>query len=119
VTKDEIIQVTVQAMGFEHSLLTLEEEEYRAIAKATLEERLPQADFRTCEDFRHLATGCCEICHTLCPHYEMYLEELPSGGKAWICCRVRSALFEPAHQSGHLRENFVDLQRALGFEAED
>ena len=70
-------------------------------------------------DFRYLDIDCCETCHTLCPHYEMYLEELPLGRKAWICCRVLSAFFGPGHQSDHLRENFLDLERALGFEAED
>jgi hypothetical protein len=119
VTKNEIIQMTLQAMGLDGGPLTTEEEEHRAIVEATLTERLPDTNFKTCEDFDLLPATCCEICHTLYPHYEMYVEDLPSGEKAWICCRVRSALFEPAHQSDDLRENFVDLERALGFEPED
>jgi len=58
----------------------------------TLRERLPDRDFNTCEDFEGLKTQCCDTCHRFYPHYDMYLENLPTGGKAWLCCAVRAAL---------------------------
>jgi hypothetical protein len=60
VTKGEIIQMTIQAMGLDSSSLTPENEEYRAVVEATLMERLPPGtNFKTCKDFEHLAIGCC------------------------------------------------------------
>jgi hypothetical protein len=122
VTKDEIIQMTGrrvgrhiaegEAMGFD----TPGAEEYRAIVETTLMERLPPGtNFKTCKDFGHLAAGCCECCHSIYEHYEMELEDLPSGEKAWICCSLRSALFEPRGMD-QLQEEVVDLERFLGFD---
>jgi hypothetical protein len=116
VTKDEIIQMTIQAMGFDNGSLTPEEEEYRGRVEATLMERLPPGtNLKTCKDFGHLAVGCCECCHSIYEHYEMELEDLPSGEKAWICCSPCSALFEPGGMD-ELQEEVVDLERFLGFD---
>jgi hypothetical protein len=115
VTKGEIIQMTIQAMGLDSSSLTPENEEYRAVVEATLMERLPPGtNFKTCKDFEHLAIGCCEYCHSIYEHYEMELEDLPSGEKAWICCSLHSALFEPPKDTDHLLEETVDLEQMLG-----
>ena len=114
-TKNEIIQMTVRAMGLDKGSLTTEEAEYRTVVEATLMERLPDTNLKTCEEFHHLATACCEICHTFYAHYEMDLEDLPSGEKAWICCSLRSALFEPRGMD-QLQEEVVDLERILGFD---
>jgi hypothetical protein len=120
VTKEEIIQMTShrvgrqiadgQAMGFD----TPDPEEYRAIVEATLMERLPPGlNFKTCKDFGHLGAGCCECCHSIYEHYEMELEDLPSGEKAWICCSLHSALFELS-ETDQLQEEVVDLERFSG-----
>jgi hypothetical protein len=115
VTKDKIIQMTLHAMAFDSSSLTPDEEAYRAIVVVTLMERLPPGtNFKTCNDFGHLAAGCCESCHGVYEHYEMHVEELPSGEKAWICCRLRRALFEPRKEMDQLLEEAVDLERMLG-----
>lgn len=75
-----------------------EEEE---IAIQTLEAKLgeiePDLDIRTCGDFSHLGTECCEICHTFSPHYEMSLLGVEGGGKAWICCAMDRALNPQKH----------------------
>jgi hypothetical protein len=112
VTKDEIIQMTLNAMGFDKASLTPEEEEYRAIVEATLMEGLPPGtNFKTCKDFGHLATGCCECCHSVYENYEMRVEDLPSGEKAWICCSLRRALFEPPKGMDQLLRETVDLEQ--------
>jgi hypothetical protein len=117
-TKEEIIAATFQAMAVNGGLLSSERaeahvtDEYESLVRATLAERLPEADFKTCEDFKHLNAECCPICHTFYAHYDMYLEDLP-GGEAWICCSVRSALFEPEKRPEYLGEKEVDLKRAL------
>lgn len=65
-TKDEIIQMAIQAMGLDNSSLTPENEEYWAVVEATLMEGLPPGtNFKTCKDFAHLAVGCCEYCHSI------------------------------------------------------
>jgi hypothetical protein len=111
VTKDEIIQMTIQAMGFD----TPDAEEDRAIVEATLTERLtPGTNFKTCKDFGHLTAGCCESCHSVYEHYELRVEDLPSGEKAWICCSVRRALLEPPKGMDQLLEETVDLEQMLG-----
>lgn len=66
---------------------------------ATLAERLPEGDIKTCDDRQHLGIGCCNICHTCYPHYDMYLEDVPDGRKAWICCKVRTSLLSLTGQS--------------------
>jgi len=115
VTKDEIIQMTIQAMGFGSSSLTPEAEEYRGIVEATLMERLPpDTNFKTCKDFGHLAADCCESCHSVYEHYEMHVEDLPSGEKAWICCSLPRALFGPPKGMDQLLEETVDLEQMLG-----
>jgi hypothetical protein len=105
------IVMTIQAMGFDNGSLTPEEEEYRGRVEATLMERLPPGtNFKACKDFGHLAVGCCECCHSIYEHYEMELEDLPSGEKAWICCSLCSALIEPGGMD-ELQEEVVDLER--------
>jgi hypothetical protein len=117
VTKEEIIQMTGhrvgrqiadgQAMGFD----TPDPEEYRAIVEATRwRDCRPGANFKTCNDFRHLGAGCCEWCQSIYEHYEMELEDLPSGKKAWICCSLHSALFELS-DTDQLQEEVMDLER--------
>jgi hypothetical protein len=59
---------------------------------AKLSEFEPDRDIRTCTDFSHIHTECCEICHTFYPHYEMSLLDVEGGGKAWICCAMNRAL---------------------------
>ncbi len=67
-----------------------EDREYIADA---LNERLPDGDIKTCEDFKYFNVECCETCHTFYPESEMYLVDLPDGGKGWICDGVRGELF--------------------------
>ena len=75
--------------------------EEEKIAIQTLEAKLreiePDREIRTCGDFSHLLTECCEICHTFSPHYEMSLLDVEGGGKAWICCAMDGALNPQKH----------------------
>jgi hypothetical protein len=94
VTKNEIITKTLVEMsqhcwGAEYD--PDEEPDYEELVIAMLREQLPDDDVDTCEDFEGLKTQCCETCHKSYPHYDMYLENLPTGGKAWLCCAVRAA----------------------------
>jgi hypothetical protein len=91
-TKNEIIEKTLKAVR-EHQGVEKLDLEYTEYIVTTFDERLPDGDIKTCEDFKHLRVECCETCHTFLPETEMYAEDLPEGGKAWICCAVRSELF--------------------------
>jgi len=119
-TKIEIIEATLQAMRSDHGLLAPEDsddgnsDEYEALVIATLTERLPDSDFQTCKDFRHLGASCCESCHVHYAHYDMYLEDLSDGSKAWLCCAVRSALLRELNpREDDVREKIV-FEAALG-----
>jgi hypothetical protein len=114
-TKDDIIQATLRAMRQDRGLLASEDtgdvdwDNYDAAVIATLRERLPDRDFKICADFGELGVECCHTCHTLYPHYEMYIEDLLDGNKAWLCCFVRSAL--------HGEKTLDDLQADIDLEA--
>ena len=89
-TKAEIIAKTIRDMAQKYG----PDEEYEAeVIIPTLNDRVPEGDSKTCENFTHLNVGCCETCHTFYAHYEMDVVELPDGGKAWICHAVKNALF--------------------------
>ena len=60
---------------------------------AELQRRLPDGNIKTCGAFRHLKAGCCDPCHTSCPHTDMSLIDLPDGTKAWVCCAVEYAIY--------------------------
>jgi hypothetical protein len=104
-TKNEIITKTLLEMhqdcgdigGSERD--PNEELDYEELVIVTLREQLPDDDVNTCEDFAGLKTHCCETCHRSYPHYDMYLENLPTGGKAWLCCVVRAALLQSSRRS--------------------
>lgn len=97
-TKNDIITQTLAEMYREHEPNARtqsardESAEYEDIVIATLRDQLPDDDLRTCGDFLALRAKCCNVCHQFYPHYDMYLETLPNGAKAWVCCSVRSAL---------------------------
>ena len=116
--KDEIIQTTLHAMRQDRSLLPCEDtgdddwDDHQDLVIATLTERLPDLDFRTCADFGELGVECCHTCHTLYPYYEMYIEDLPDGSKAWICCFIRSAL--RGEKTLEELEELIELEAALG-----
>jgi hypothetical protein len=99
-TKNEIITKTLAEMNrdcgdFGGSKLGLNEElDREELVIVTLREQLPNDDVNTCEDLQGLAVKCCDTCHRFYPHYDMYLEKLPTGGKAWICCTVRAAFLK-------------------------
>jgi hypothetical protein len=98
VTKNEIITKTLAEMSqacegigsFESD--PNEELDYEELVIVTLREQLPDDDVNTCEDFEGMKAQCCETCHKSYPHYDMYLENLPTGGKGWLCCAVRAEL---------------------------
>jgi hypothetical protein len=98
VTKNEIISKALAEMNRHYGEIggsegdPNEELDYEELVIATLREQLPDADVNTCEDFKGLKAQCCETCHRFYPHYDMHLENLSTGGKAWICCVVRAAL---------------------------
>jgi hypothetical protein len=93
-----------------------EEEE---IVLQTLEIKLkqiePDHDIRTCCDFSHLHTECCEICHAFCPHYEMALCEVEGGGKAWICCAIDRAINPQKHSKCVSSAGYKTLAAILGW----
>lgn len=118
-TKQELIKMTLKAMrNARHSIAP---EEYGSQdtegddsgALSILTERLPEGDIKTCQD---TSTGveCCDTCHTFIPHYEMYLETLPTGELAWICCSVRSAVRNPGGAKEIQGTDWIDLEEALG-----
>jgi hypothetical protein len=97
-TKNEIITKTLAEMKQDRGNICgsecapNEELDYEELMIVTLREQLPDDDVSTCEDFEGLKAQCCETCHRFYPHYDMYLEDDPAGGKAWLCCTVRAAL---------------------------
>jgi hypothetical protein len=65
-------------------------------------------DIKTCEDFRHLGAACCEVCHYSYPDSDMYLIDLPDGGKAWVCDQVQWAIYPQR------RREFEEWERTEG-----
>ncbi|MGB8477895.1 MAG: hypothetical protein WCE63_03515 [Acidobacteriaceae bacterium] len=116
--KDEIIQTTLRAMRQDRGLFPNDDsgdddwDDQLDLVIATLTERLPDLDFRTCADFGELGVKCCPTCHTFTPHWEMYIEDLPDGNKAWLCCSIRSALHGP--KTLEELEELIELEAALG-----
>jgi hypothetical protein len=97
--KDEIIKSTLTEMGRENGLLRncgdeldVEAQDYVDLVIATLADRLPQGELKTCKDFNSFGVACCECCHRGYAHYDMSLEELNDCSRAWLCCSVRNAL---------------------------
>lgn len=87
-TKAQIIEKTLDEIG--RARLELGEEE---VVIAELGRRLPDgADIKTCGDIKNLGVEC-DDCHTVYPHYDMSLIDLPVGGKAWVCDSVKWAIF--------------------------
>src|SRR6266436_729320 len=92
VTKNEIIDKTLKEIGPRLAGREgphIEELDYEEIVIAELQEKLPDPDIKTCDDFRHLNVPCCDTCHTFYPHYEMSLIDLPDGAKGWVCDPVK------------------------------
>jgi hypothetical protein len=84
--KSDIIQATVGAPSAAGN------GGHQAQIAALLDETLPEGEIQTCEDFKHLNTECCPICHTAYPHYDMQLLTPPHGRIAWVCCAIQKAL---------------------------
>ena len=118
-TKQEIIALTLQQIEYrqnpppEEIADSVVIDGYDDIVIAELNEQLPEGEIKTCEDFKHLNVECCEICHRYYPHYDVKLVTLPDGSKAWICCRLRTALCEPDSAADQSTE-FVDIEQVLG-----
>ncbi len=95
-TKDEIIAKTLRElklMPLESQPPSSDEQALIDYVTAELMEKLPDGiDIRTCDDFKHLGAQCCETCHEL-PDTEMYVIDLPDGGKAWVCDQVQWAIY--------------------------
>jgi hypothetical protein len=91
-----------------------EEEIVIQTLEAKLREIEPDGEIRTCSDFGHLLTECCEICHTFSPHYEMSLLEVEGGGKAWICCAMDRALNPQKHSRLAPSSAYKTLAAILG-----
>ena len=100
-TKAEIIELTLQQIEYRQNPPPEEIadcvgiEGYDDFVIATLNELLPSGNIKTCEDFTYLGVACCPVCHRYYPHFDVKLVTLPDGSKAWICCRLRTALLEP------------------------
>lgn len=100
--REEIIENTLTEMTGEGGLLHHNSGEesgdeirgYVELVIAILSAKLPDADVQTCEDFQSLGVACCECCHKGYAHFDMELENLHGGAKAWLCCAVRGALRE-------------------------
>jgi hypothetical protein len=91
-----------------------EEEIVIQTIEAKLREIEPDGEIRTCSDFGHLLTECCEICHTFYPHYEMSLLEVEGGGKVWICCAMDRALNPQKHSRLASSAAYKTLAAILG-----
>ena len=120
-TKSEIIQTTLAALRDRDACQDILEtaccgaaDDYEAsVVIPTLQKLLPDnIDIKTCVDFPDIGVTCCPVCHDFLPHFEMSLEDLPDGRKAWLCCCVSSALRgdDPEARSNEI----LDLERALG-----
>jgi len=94
--KEEIIKHTLMEMkgadGLLHNNFGDDCDDYVDLVIATLSKRLPEGELKICKDFRILGVSCCECCHKGYAHYEMSLEELKDGSRAWMCCTVRYVL---------------------------
>ena len=121
--KTEIIQRTVAAMRGEGGLLEADTEQPggdsddypSSVVLPTMMQRLPDGvSINTCADFQHLQIACCEMCHQLYAHVDMYLEDLPNGNSAWICCAVRTALQNCGTLSHIDTGEDFDIEVALG-----
>ena len=118
-TRDELIKATLRAMSeapdcdSSGSMEGHNTDNYDAIVIATLSERLPDGQIKTCDDLA-LSVECCTNCHTFYPHYDMCLEILPDGAAAWICCAVRSALLSPQPYPKERQRELMELEEALG-----
>lgn len=117
-TKQELIKLTLTAMCHVPTLNASKEagheDDYDPAVLAVLLERLPESEIKTCQDLSIEDVKCCETCHTFSPHYEMYLEQLPTGEITWVCCAVRSAL-QISGKSGEDQDTErIDLEAALG-----
>src|ERR1700722_1764454 len=71
-----------------------------------LRDLLPQADIKTCEDFRYLNVECCQICHENAA-YEMSVVTLPDGCHAWLCDAVKSAIFPERYRDSRETEEIL------------
>jgi hypothetical protein len=125
-TKNEIIEKTLKEMGtppLENEPPYSEEREHEEIVLAELQRRLPDAETKTCDDFKHLNTACCETCHTSYPHYDMNLIDLPDGAKAWVCDAVEWAIYPERREELRLWwRNSAEgkrLSQILGFDDPD
>src|ERR1017187_7729332 len=92
-TKGEIIEGVLK----EFTASSIEDDpEYEQLAIDHLDEVFreedPYIDIRTCSDFSHLGIECCDTCYHFTPGFEMKLDDIESGGKAWICCAMSRAL---------------------------
>jgi hypothetical protein len=90
-TRNEIIEKTLRDM----KVIDPTETEF---VVAELQRRLPDAEIKTCDDFKQLNATCCETCHTFYAHYEMDLIDLPDGAKAWVCAPVKWAIYPERYQ---------------------
>ena len=106
-TKNEIIGKTLRDLGLsrspKHGVPFPDEPDEDELVIAELASVLPDTDIKTGSDFKQLKVACCETCHHFYPHYDMYLIELPSGEKAWVCCSVRRAF--AAHPATQVSSN--------------
>jgi hypothetical protein len=69
-----------------------EQPDYEEWMVARLQSNLPDdVDIKTCEDFMTLGVTCCEICHEY-HEDDLYLVDSSEGGKAWVCCPLKSVL---------------------------
>lgn len=125
-TKTEIIQATLAALrqgdATEQGTSNTEcadiiADDEASVVIPTLVTRLPDdVDIKTCADFSSLGVACCSTCHSLYPHFEMYLDDTPDGSKAWICCSVQRAM---RGESGCSSEELLQLEQALGGTSRD
>jgi hypothetical protein len=96
-TRVEIIEKTLGEMAVllptgEHAPFGDEDRDFTTVT-TELQRRLPYGKIKTCGAFQHLNAGCCNSCHTYRPHYSMELIDAPDGGKAWVCCGMRRAIY--------------------------
>jgi hypothetical protein len=99
-TRGDIIELTIERLGTEDTYQAdtsdaVHFEDFLDSVIATIAQQLPDGDdIQTCENL-NLGVACCTACHYYHPETGMKLVTLKDGGRAWLCCDLRTALLGP------------------------
>jgi hypothetical protein len=90
-TRNEIIDAAVaqvtRAITASHI-----DHEYLEEVNRVLTARLTEERYLTCEDFALFCVSCCDICHRIYSHFEMWHIDFSDGRHAWVCDPIQDVL---------------------------